>query len=461
MRYLTADIGSTFTKLTAIDTEKQQVLATSASFTTISTDVTEGFFNALEILESKTGKFHYDKLLCCSSAAGGLKMVALGLVPSLTAKAAKMAASSAGAKVVKTYSFEISQEEADEIEKISPDLILLCGGTNGGNKDIIESNARKLSTIKGNFSIIVAGNKSAQDNVESILKKSSKEFVITANVMPEFNKLNIEPARERIRELFINKIIEAKGLSSLNNMSSHSIIPTPLAVMEGCKLLGKGTSLQEGIGDFMAVDLGGATTDVYSMATGAPSSDDMIYRGLPEPYAKRSVEGDLGMRYSLNSLVEECGVEWIADECGVDVNEITLWVEKCTKEPAIIAKEGTIQEKIEMAIAKAAVKIATERHCGRIESVFTPMGQMYTINGKDLSQIPLVIGIGGAIINSPNPSEIITGAIKTKSEFCHAKPTNPEKKIDRRYILASMGLLSMDDKESALNIMKNEIFHKI
>ena len=95
MKFLTADIGSTYTKLAAIDSATREILATSASFTTISTDVTKGFYNALEILENKIGKFDYDKLLCCSSAAGGLKMVALGLVPSLTAKAAKMAASSA------------------------------------------------------------------------------------------------------------------------------------------------------------------------------------------------------------------------------------------------------------------------------------------------------------------------------------------------------------------------------
>ena len=128
MKYLTADFGSTYTKLTAIDSDSRLVLATANAFTTIETDIIDGFNNAMKKLESKLEGFRYDKLLCCSSAGGGLKMVALGLVPELTAKAAKMAASSAGAKVIKTYSFEISQQEQNEIYDIDPDLVLLCGG---------------------------------------------------------------------------------------------------------------------------------------------------------------------------------------------------------------------------------------------------------------------------------------------------------------------------------------------
>ena len=121
MKYLTADFGSTYTKLTAIDATKAEVIGTSAAFTTIDTDVMEGYNCALQRLEEKIGVFKYDQLLCCSSAAGGLKMVALGLVPELTAKAARMAASSAGAKVVKTYAFEISSR--NRIRFVLSDLI--------------------------------------------------------------------------------------------------------------------------------------------------------------------------------------------------------------------------------------------------------------------------------------------------------------------------------------------------
>ena len=138
MRYLTADIGSTYTKVTAIDTEAEAILGTAAAFTTIETDVMEGLGEALRALYAAMGlaageEWPHDRFLCCSSAAGGLKMVASGLVPDLTGKAARLAAASAGAKVVKTYSYEISPAEAREIETINPDLILLSGGTDGGN----------------------------------------------------------------------------------------------------------------------------------------------------------------------------------------------------------------------------------------------------------------------------------------------------------------------------------------
>lgn len=245
MKYLTADFGSTYTKLTAIDASKAEIIGTSAAFTTIETDVMEGYNSALQQLENKIGEFKYDQLLCCSSAAGGLKMVALGLVPELTAKAAKMAASSAGAKVVKTYAFEISKAEQNEIYEIDPDLVLLCGGTDGGNKEVIITNAKKLCEIDRNFSTIVAGNKSASSEVDAVFSESGKDFVITENVMPEFNKLNIEPAKQKIKELFISKIIDAKGLNKVQSMTNSEIIPTPLAVLNGCELLSKGTNTIE------------------------------------------------------------------------------------------------------------------------------------------------------------------------------------------------------------------------
>ncbi len=115
MKYLTVDFGSTYTKLTAIDAENRTIMGTASAFTTIDTDIINGYNTALLKLEQTIGKNHFDQILCCSSAGGGLKMVALGLVPELTAKAAKMAVSSAGAKVIKTYSFEISSAEEKEI----------------------------------------------------------------------------------------------------------------------------------------------------------------------------------------------------------------------------------------------------------------------------------------------------------------------------------------------------------
>ena len=457
MKYLTADFGSTYTKLTAIDAGKAEILATSTAFTTIDTDVMEGYNFALQQLKDKVGDLDYDQLLCCSSAAGGLKMVALGLVPELTAKAAKMAASSAGAKVVRTYAFEISKAEQDEIYAINPDLILLCGGTDGGNKEVIINNAKKLCEIDRNFSTIVAGNKSANDEVELVFSESGKDFVITENVMPEFNKLNIEPAKQKIKELFISKIIDAKGLNKVQKMTNSEIIPTPLAVLNGCELLSKGTSNITGLGDLMAVDIGGATTDVYSISAGIPTFDNVMIKGLPEPYNKRSVEGDLGMRYSLTSLADEIDLDALSKEIKIDTDDIEKWIEICKTTPNTLAEKSSINQIIEEGLAKYALKLAAERHVGQVETTFTPFGQMYIVSGKDLSQVKLIVGIGGVLVNSINPANILEGAKADSQNLMVLKPKHPKYLLDKKYIFASMGLLSALDANLALTIMKKEI----
>lgn len=459
MKYLTADFGSTYTKLTAIDTDKGEVAGTSTAFTTIETDVMEGFNNAFRKLENNIGDFKYDELLCCSSAAGGLKMVALGLVPDLTAKAARMAASSAGAKVVKTYSFEISKEEEEEIYEINPDLVLLCGGTDGGNKEVILSNAKKLCQIDRNFSIISAGNKSVSRELEEIFSQSNKNWVITQNVMPLFNVVNIEPAKQKIKDLFISRIIEAKGLTKVQEMTSGEIIPTPLAVLMGCELLSKGTKNEEGIGDMLAVDLGGATTDVYSMSSGAPAIDNVMVKGLPEPYNKRTVEGDLGMRYSLSHLKDELDLDKVASEIGLQPEDLVNWVDKCVENPDTLSQNEK-EQSIEEILAKYAIKIAVERHCGEYQLVYMPMGEVYTLTGKDLTQVPYVVGIGGAIINGNHPEKMLEGAKLSKGDNpMIAKPKKPEYLLDKKYIFASMGLFSRVNPDMALSILKKEITH--
>ena len=456
MNILTVDFGSTYTKLTAINATDAVILGTASAFTTIDSDIIYGFNTALRTLENRIGAFSYDRLLCCSSAGGGLKMVALGLVPELTAKAARLAASSAGAKVIKTYSFEISHKEQEEIYDINPDIILLCGGTDGGNKEVIIANAYRLCEIGRNFTIIVAGNKSASHQIKDIFETQGKDYIITDNVMPTFNKLDIEPARTSIREVFIKKIIDAKGLSGVQAMASVDVIPTPLAVMAGCELLSKGTSKTRGIGDFMAVDLGGATTDIYSMSTGKPSMSSVLVKGLPEPFSKRTVEGDLGMRYSLNPLLEASDIDTMSNELGVGKPDITAWVEKCIANPDTIATCSD-EQRIDGAFAQKAVETAVERHCGYLESSYTPLGEIFSQTGKDLSEVAYIIGIGGAIINSYHPPDILKGAIYNPQKPYILKPRQPEFLFDKKYIFAAMGLLSSIDPELALHLMKQEI----
>lgn len=458
MHYLTVDFGSTYTKLTLIDVANAQIVATASAFTTITTDVLEGFNNAWQKILAQQPDAHYDRLLSCSSAAGGLKMVALGLVPSLTSKAAKMAASSAGAKVVKTYAYEISHAEQEEIYEINPDLVLLCGGTDGGNKEVILANARRLAEIDRPFAIVAAGNKSASYDLEEIFAQCDKKCVVTENVMPEFGQLNILPARQCIMDLFISRIIDAKGLGAVQQRAELEIIPTPFAVLKACELLSKGIDEEHpGWGDLMAVDLGGATTDIYSMTDGAPSMDNVLIKGIPEPYSKRTVEGDLGMRYSLKALEDETDVKALARAYGVTPEAIVDWVERCATNPDTVAEPGSQEQVIEEALAHSAVDIAVERHAGVISKVYTPVGEMFTLVGKDLTQVPRLIGIGGALINSSDPARILSGSRFNPQRYEYAKPKEPQFYLDKRYIIASMGLLSQVAPEVALTILQREV----
>jgi uncharacterized protein (TIGR01319 family) len=375
-------------------------------------------------------------------------------VPDLTAKAARTAASNAGAKVVKTFAYEISGAEQQEIYDINPDLVLLCGGTNGGNKEVIIANARRLVAIDRPFTTIVAGNKSAADEIERIFNQANKQVVITENVMPEFNKLNIEPARDAIRNMFISRIIEAKGLNRIQEMTPHKIIPTPLAVLHACELLSKGTNSREGKGDILAIDVGGATTDVYSMSDGAPTIDNTMTKGLPEPWSKRTVEGDLGMRYSLQHVFDQ--LSEVSTLNAPDMAKVKAWVERCTAQPDSLAAAGSEEEKIEEFLGRSAVAIAVERHCGRVADVYTPLGLMHTQEGKDLMEVPMVIGIGGVIRNSNHPKEILKGAMYDYMKPECTKPKNPKFYLDKKYIFASMGLLSAINPELAFDLLDRE-----
>ena len=460
--YLTVDFGSTYTKMCAVDADNKKVIGTSKAFTTIQSDIREGFDAALTELEAAVGKLSYAEKLACSSAGGGLKIIAVGLVPELTAKASRMAASSAGAKVTDTFSYELSSREQEKIQKAAPDILLLCGGTDGGNRDVVIHNAKKISEIERDFSVIYAGNKSAADDAEEILRNACKNVIVCNNVMPVFNVLDIAPAKNAIRALFIERIIDAKGLSKIQREMTAEIIPTPLAVFEATELLSKGVAAandigDEGMGSLLAVDVGGATTDVYTMCDGKPSMPNVVIKGLPEPFAKRSVEGDLGLRYNIDSLAESALTERIAEDLQIKEEIVKEWIAVCKESPDTISAKDSAHKKIDEYLTCHAVKVAVERHCGTMERVYTPVGETTLIEGKDLTKVPMLIGIGGPVINSDDPEKILKSALYDQSAHEFLKPVSPGFFLDRKYIFASMGLIAKIDPRLALKIMRDEI----
>ena len=452
---LLIDFGSTYTKVTAVDVENEKVLGTAQSFTTIETDVGDGLSKALALLEGKTGKLDFAETYACSSAAGGLRMVTSGLVPELTGEAAKLASLGAGAKVVGVYAFQLTEDDIDDILAQKPDIFLLVGGTDGGNTECILHNAQLLAQCKPQFPIVIAGNRNAARQCQRILEGC--EIYVCPNVMPKFGQLNIEPTQKQIREIFLNRIIMAKGLSKAAELLSDIIMPTPSAVMQAMELLAQGHGDERGIGELVAVDVGGATTDIYSIADGMPESMNTVFKGLPEPYAKRTVEGDIGMRYSINGIVEAAGLSKVSSLSGLTDQRVEELVEMLRLSTETVPQGDDELEQLDFALASCAIEEAVRRHAGTIEETYTMMGLTYVQEGKNLTQVKQIVVTGGSLIHTRRTEQIAKHALYSPSQPGSLRPKKADVWVDRSYILAAMGLLSSHYPEVALRIMKKEL----
>ncbi len=454
---LLIDFGSTYTKVVAVDLSTPRVLGTARAATTAATDISDGLLNALGLLYEKTGQLAFEARLACSSAAGGLKMVACGLVPSLTAQAAKLAAYGAGAKVIKTYAYTLTRSDLKEIDTIQPDILLLTGGTDGGNTEVILHNAKALAGLDQPFPIVYAGNRAARDECADILGESSHPFYAADNVMPTLNVLQTTQTQQVIREIFLERIIQCKGLSRAREILDGIMMPTPSAVLTALTLLAKGVGKRKGVGELVAVDLGGATTDIYSIADGEPSMPGTVVRGLPEPHIKRTVEGDIGMRFSARGTVEAAGYEEVERLSGLAEGEVNALLDRMEAHPGMLAREaGEIA--LDHALAVLATRIGLTRHSGRIKQVYTPMGALYQQTGKDLTRVERLILAGGALTVDARDQAIAAEALSVRDAESLV-PRRVKIAADRQQLLPAMGLLAGYDREAAFGILCN-IFGK-
>ena len=343
----------------------------------------------------------------------------------------------------------------EEIQQINPDIFLLVGGTDGGNTDCIVHNAKMLAGMEPKFPIVIAGNRSAARQCERILEGC--EVYICPNVMPKFGVLNIEPTQKQIRDIFLNKIVLAKGLSKVNDLLDDIMMPTPSAVLQAMELLANGTEDERGIGDLIAVDVGGATTDVYSMADGMPEQMNTVYKGLPEPYSKRTVEGDIGMRYSIKGIVEAAGLRRMAEISGLSEARVEELVDYLRNNTDKLPEGDPELEALDHALASMAIEVAVARHAGTLEETYTLMGLTYVQSGKNLSRVKKVIVTGGSLIHTKDTVKIARHALYSPMQPASLRPKEADVLVDRTYILAAMGLLSSHYPQTALRIMKKEL----
>lgn len=461
---LAIDFGSTFTKVVAVDLDKEELVAVVKAYSTVETDIMIGLNKALAKLQQVTGRKSVDAelMLSCSSAAGGLRMVVAGLVSELTTKAAREAAFGAGAKVVGTYSNGLSFDDVKSIEQTEPDIVLLTGGTDGGNAQVIIHNAAVLAASHLTAPFIIAGNKMAADEARSYLDAAGKYAVITENVLPELNRINIEPTRNAIRDIFIRRITHAKGLAKAQHYIGHDIIPTPMAVLRGAGLLAEGVGDEQGLGELVVVDVGGATTDVSSVGHGQPSRQNLIFRGLPEPYEKRTVEGDLGIRYNAQSILDVAGKEKIIEKVqragGVvsQHSKLEETVKYLTSHPDAVPQNNE-DFFVDIGLASTAVDIATRRHAGIIQEIYYPSGKATILFGKDLTRVKSVIGTGGVFAYGREPRWILDSACFNEANPESLRPVAPDFFVDESYILFAVGLLAEVSPQKALKIIKRHL----
>jgi len=334
------------------------------------------------------------------------------------------------------------EEDIEVIIEKKPDIMLLTGGTDGGNKKCILHNAEMIAEASGDFPIIVAGNRNAGREVMKIL--ANRRAYLCDNVMPTLDKLNIEPAKQLIRDIFLERIVQAKGLNG------EVLMPTPAAVLAATELLAKE------IGDLVAIDVGGATTDVYSITDGAPKGVNVIYKGLPEPYAKRTVEGDIGMRYSAQGIVDSAGIKRVAEQAGLSEEAVTERVQYVATHTDAIP-ETNEQKAVDFALAAMAIETATLRHSGSVEEVYTTSGRALVQTGKDLADVKTIVMTGGSLLNTDRQKDLVSFALYNDREPQSLRPKKVGVLIDKHYILAAMGLLSGYVPEVASEMLKENI----
>lgn len=449
---LVAEIGSTTTVVNAfkdIDTEHPVFWAQGQAPTSVlEGDVRIGLQGAITDLCKKKGieSLEYDEMLATSSAAGGLKMTVHGLVYDMTARAAKEAALGAGGIIHYITAGKLRRTDLAKIKEIHPNLILIAGGVDYGERDTAIDNAEKIRSLGLKVPVIYAGNCENQEEMKLIFdEESGQKLYNVENVYPKIDELNVEPCRKVIQEAFEEHITGAPGMEHVRDMVNGPIIPTPGAVMECTKLL------YECIGDLVVLDVGGATTDVHSVAT----ESDTVARIMtaPEPKAKRTVEGDLGVYVNRMKVIESMGEEKLREKCekaGIDPDKVL--------ESYVAIPKNDEERKLVEILTEEAVMKAMERHAGQIRYVYGPSGRSSVAEGKDLTQVKYIVGTGGALTRLPHRVEIMKKIAGHDETGMRLFPTShAEILVDNDYIMASLGVLSKKHREGAKKLLEQSL----
>ena len=434
--FLTLEVGSTITKANGFIREDHSLMHVAQGFAPTSVaegNVGIGLLAAVEDLEKSSGcSTEAAEVFANSSAAGGLRVTVHGLTYNMTARAAREASLGAGAIIKMITAGELSEFDLEEIEEIAPNMLVLAGGVDFGARDVVVTNAIKLASLELGVPVVYAGNAALKRAIENVFKNSGTELMVAPNVFPDVDVLNVDPLRKRMQELFSKHIIHAPGMERLKSLTDRQIIPTPGAVLRAAELFA------EVAGDCVVIDVGGATTDVHSVTDGSSEFADKLTD--PEPRAKRTVEGDLGVFVNASNIIElseeesrrERQASIKAMPASDDEKEMTRWL--CLK----------------------AVETGIRRHAGVISDLFTPSGKKQIVKGKDLTAVKWVIGTGGALTRVEGGREILASICTGAGKYLL-----PDKRarvlLDSDYLFSALGTICVDHPDLVKNTFKKWI----
>ena len=411
------------------------------------TDVLDGWDACRAVLVAADPRAADAEVLACSSAGGGLRIAVVGNEELVTAEAGRRVALSSGGRVVHVASGRLTRDGLRALRADQPDVVLLVGGTDGGNAEVLLACATTLAKARWRGPVVVAGNVDARDEVASLLDGGGTPYVLADNVVPQIGVLAPASARAAIREMFLRHVIGGKHLSSRADFTAMVRGATPDVVLTAVELLAQGLDAEHpGAGDVVVVDVGGATTDVHSVVELDPEDAGLGREVVATVPVSRTVEGDLGMRWSAVPTVEEGLAAGLLD----DAERMRAAAEVRRADPAFLPVSEDDRRDDE-AIATAAVGVALRRHAGRQQVGYSSGGRVVERSGKDLREIDLLVGSGGVLRN--NDADVagrVLGAV-TGDDVPGGwqLPRAPRTVVDHDYVLAPAGLLAAEHPRAA------------
>jgi uncharacterized protein (TIGR01319 family) len=451
-----ADFGSTYTKVRLVEPGEGRLLARAEAPTTIATDLMEGYAAALEAASSQLAEpAPIERALAASSAGGGLRVAAIGLVADLTAAAARQTALNAGARVGAVLAGELGEGELGELDRARPEIVLFAGGTDGGQSKMVLDNARRLAAHGLDAHVVVACNAAIAERVASILGEAEIAAEVAANVMPELGRLEIDSAREGILALFLEHVIGGKGLSAGPEFARMVRMPTPEAVLNATRLLSRGPDERGGAGDVIVVDVGGATTDVHSdraVEAATPGIEEPL---LPAPPTLRTVEGDLGLRAGAPGVLD-ADRRWLEQQPRVGEEDLERAVAQRARRPDWVPEDAA-GAGLDRLLATSACTHALDRHCGTMLLARGEAGPpTLARDGPDLREVGRMIGTGGVFAHGADGARILSATLERRAPRS-LSPRDPRIAIDGGYVLAAAGLLATLDPRAAFRLLEREL----